>query len=284
MNSDPERVYRRSLAKFPKAWQQQHSEVVVGMLLDDAEAKGMKRVPITQRVSLRLQAMAEHSTFKKIRFCAASAMILWIFGLVLGVLAGLIQAPILEATDLSPAVLASLEGARSLVSYAFPYLLTVVALTGFLYRIGWLSASFRLSTNLICGVGLFAGAIGSWLFIKSYVETFFDPVTTDGPIAGALGMVGFASLIAAPMVLLLGLAVHAAATRTGRAPVVLTMGALLVVFAAMVMTGSGLIQVLAPVIFAGAWLQEKSPLPWLGPTAKPPHASRPHVIEWTRGS
>ncbi len=106
------------------------------MLLHDTDAKALDKVSVGQLVGLRLQGMAEHFTFERVRILALVATGLWFVGLVLGALPELVQGSILESTNLSSIALASLDGARSLASFAVPYFLTIMALTGFLYRIG----------------------------------------------------------------------------------------------------------------------------------------------------
>lgn len=283
MNNRMERTYRRSLGRFPTAWQRLHSEIVLGMLLDDAESRGLKRVPARQRLSLRIQGMAEHSTLKRVRILAAAATALWLLGLLLGSFPNINLSPNLDSTNLSPAAMASLEAARSFVSFALPYVLTVMALTGFLYRVGWLAALPRLVLNLVCGIGVALGTIGSWMIMNDHLATVFEPQATPDTYAGILNVVALAGIIAVPLLLLVSLALHAFSTRSGRAPVIWVAVLLLVVFAALVLGGSALIQALAPGLYLASWMQEKSPLHWLGTTPGVRDASRPHLIEWTRG-
>lgn len=282
MNNRMERTYRRSLGRFPTAWQCRHSEIVLGMLLDDAESRGLKRVPARQRLSLHIQGMAEHSTLKRVRILAAAATTLWVVGLLLGSFPSFIQFPNMDSTILSPAAMASLEAARSAVSFALPYVLTVMALTGFLYRVGWLSALLRLVVNLVCGIGVALGTIGSWMIMNNHVATVFEPEAAPDTYAGVLNLVGLAGIIAVPLLLLVGLAAQACSSRTGRAPMI-WVAMLLVVFAALVLGGSTLVQALAPGLFLASWMQEKSPQHWLGTTPGVRDTSRPHLIEWTRG-
>lgn len=275
MSSDLERGYRRSLARFPKAWREEHADVALGMLLDDAEAKSLHKVPVTQRVSLRLQGMAEHSAFKRMRILAASVTSLWIVGLMLVMFPGLIQGSLLEAPKLSSGALASLEGARSMISFTLPYLLKVMALTGFLCRIGWLAALLRLVVNVVCGLGLLATTAASWLLMVSYVENSSTSLAGDAPLVDSLNAVELGSIVVVPAVLVLGLVWHVFSCEAGRAPVVLVIALLAVVFAARVFRGSGLIQVLAPVLFLAA--REVSDVVTgakqgpLGPFASPHH-------------
>lgn len=281
MSNQLERTYRRSLARFPKAWREQHAEVVLGMLLDDAEANGRESVPAAQRVSLGVQALAEHLTFKRVRILAAVATILWAAGLLLSLFPGLFQASFLETTELSPAFMATVESLRSLVSFALPLLLTVVALAGFLYRVGWLRAGFALAAGLVCLLALAASTAGSWLFLAAYAKDFFGTAGDGPPGAELLGQAGFAALLAVPLLLLAGLGLHAFSLRNGRLPVLVVMAVLMVFFAALVLRGSGLIQGLAPVLFLAAWIQERTPRPWPAPAAPPRDGSRPHIIQWT---
>lgn len=278
-----ERTYRRSLARFPKTWREEHSDIVLGMLLDDAEAKGLDKVPVAQRASLRFQAMAEHYTFKRVRILALAATGFWLAGLVLGAFPGLIQGSILESANFSGLALASLDTARSFVSFAVPYFLTILALTGFLYRSGWLGVWLRPAVNILCGLGLGAGTIGSWLFMVDYVENFSTPLNSETALADSLNAWGYIFTRAVPALLLLGLAWHALSIKAGRTAVVVVVALLAVIFADMVFAGGGLIRVIAPALILAAWRQERTPLPWLGENAAPRDASRPHFIEWTHG-
>lgn len=281
MSSNLEHLYRRSLARFPKAWQEEHADVVLGMLLDDAEAKSLHKVPVAQRVGLWFQGMAEHSTFRRVRILAASATVLWIAGLVLVMFPGLIQGSMFEATKPYSVATASLEGARSVISFALPYFLTIMALTGFLYRIGWLAAWLRLAVNFTCGLGLLAATAGSWLSMVSHVENSAAALVEGTPLVDSLNTVGLGSIVVVPAVLVLGLAWHLFSLKSGRAPVVLVIAVLGVVFTALVFRGSGLIQVLAPTLFLAAWLQERSSVSWLGLNKAPRDPSHPRIVEWT---
>lgn len=283
MSSDVDRTYRRALARFPKAWREEHSDVVLGMLLDDAEAKGLDKVPVAQRASLRLQAMAERYTFKRVRILALAATGFWLAGLVLGTFPGLIQGAIVESGNLSDLALASLDAARSFVSFAVPYFLTFLALTGLLYRSGWLGVWLRPAANFLCGLGLGAGTVGSWLFMVDYVENFSTPPNSETALADSLNTLGYIFTMAVPALLLLGLAWYALSLKAGRTPVVVVVALLTVILADTVFAGGGLVQVLAPVLFLAAWRQERTQLPWLGENAAPGDASRPHFIEWTHG-
>ncbi len=122
--------------------------------------------------------------------------------------------------------------------------------------------------------------------MADYAANFSTPLTGETPFVDLLNALGFSFTIAAPALMLLGLAWHAFSTKAGRPPVAVVVALLAGIFADMAFLGGGLVQVLAQALFLAAWMPERTPESWLGPNAASRDASRPHSIKWThsRGS
>ncbi|HEY0249796.1 MAG TPA: hypothetical protein VGC45_16210 [Gryllotalpicola sp.] len=58
--SELERRFRRALRWYPRDWRERHGEAMLGVLLDAAEAEGMPRPSLGQRIDLARHGLAQH--------------------------------------------------------------------------------------------------------------------------------------------------------------------------------------------------------------------------------
>lgn len=263
------------------AWRESHAEVVLGMLLDDAEARGFTRIPLLQRLSLIGQGFAEHYSNKTVRFLAAVATGLMVLGMVLNVLPNLVRGAVLNSVQLGPALGATMEVARSTLAFGIPFLLTMMALSGFLCKVGWLGAGFRLLVNVAAIVAVVASTVSMWMVFKRSIQDVGLPAVDDA-LPGGIGVqLGYISMLLVPVILLVGLIIQIVRTRSGKLQQVLVAVFLLLVFAQLMLFGGGLFQGLAPILFIATFLNEKNSASWPGAVGHPRDSSRPHLVEWT---
>ena len=283
MSRTLERSYRVYLRIFPQSWRNEHGAVVLGMLLDEAEAQGRTRIPIKQRLTLIMQGLAEHYSYRTVRILAAIATGLWVVSMVIALFPSLASGIMLESTGLTPAGIASIETARSAVGFALPHLLTVLALSGFLYRVGWLGAGLRLLINLFTMAGLVVASLSMWNIVFQIVRDFDQPVIEEAASSGAEVAAWLALMLAVPLLLVVGLGIRAVRMRSGKLLPILLAIFLVLCFGQLIFLGGGLIQVLAPILVVATILQEKRPARWLESPVSEHEDSRPRFIEWTQG-
>ena len=78
-----EQYYRRLLRWYPRSWRAHHGEVLLGIMLDEAEALGRSRPTVGQRRSVFLHGMGNRLGARAALWCAAIGLVLSLVSLVL---------------------------------------------------------------------------------------------------------------------------------------------------------------------------------------------------------
>ena len=78
-----EQYYRRLLRWYPRSWRAHHGEVLLGIMLDEAEALGRSRPTVGQRRSVFLHGMGNRLGVRAALWCAAIGLLLRLAGFAL---------------------------------------------------------------------------------------------------------------------------------------------------------------------------------------------------------
>lgn len=116
--------YSTLLRWFPKAWRQENGDVFLGMLEDDAAARGITKLSFTEAWSIRVQGLAERSTYRVALILALVAVVSFSGPAVVGLLQRLTTGE--TFMSISPALLLAVLVGRAVGVSAFGF--AVVAL------------------------------------------------------------------------------------------------------------------------------------------------------------
>ncbi|WP_181059737.1 hypothetical protein [Pseudoclavibacter sp. AY1H1] len=180
--------YGKLLRWYPRAWREENGEVFLGMLEDDAAARGAMRPGVAEAWSIRVHGLAERASYKVALVCALLALV----SLSGPATVGLIQRLMTGDTflSISPALLAAVLIGRAIGVTAFGVAVVVLAVRARLLN-AWpaalAAAAFALSA--------LAGSIefASWLLpLAGAAAELPFPLNLTWPTSTALFMAGAA--------------------------------------------------------------------------------------------
>ena len=174
MSEDLERSYRRLLSSYPRSWRQRNEEVVLGTLLDEAEAESWSKPRLGQRLSLVSHGVAERLSLK-------TTLVFAVIALVLSVTGTVSQFAMLELLS---------EAGRfgMYLSFGLSGWLVVVSLCGLLRNLGWLGHVRSLGVSALATPALIAAV----LTISSWSQGFMEADSDLPPSDFANAFVAFA--------------------------------------------------------------------------------------------
>lgn len=253
MSEDLERSYRRLLSSYPQSWRQRNEEVVLGTLLDEAEAEGWSKPRWGQRFSLVFHGLAERISLKTVAVLAVVALALSVCGTVL-------QIAMLESP--SPAWRVAM-----FMSIGLPGWLVVIALCGLLRNLGWLGHMHSIVVSMLAVPALIAGLLAMASWSQGFMEADSGlPQSDFGNLFIVFAMSGLSFGTLAAAVLYTGLLARTMRGTHLRQVSSLLLGVGTTLSAGVSLAGPGTVPVLALGIFAAAlWvLSARKPGPVRG--------------------
>ena len=188
MNENLELSYRRLLSSYPRSWREANEDVVLGTLLDEAEAEGWSRPRLGQRFSLVSHGMAERLGLKATGAIALVVLVISVVGTVL-------QVAMLEFP--------STAGRNGMyLCFGLSGWLAVVSLCGLLRNLGWVGHVRSLVVSALAAPALVATTLATNSWSQGFMESDSGVPLSDFAnafIALALSGLFFGTLSAAAL-------------------------------------------------------------------------------------